>query len=278
MANELEEANRSDRWSPPAPTLFISHGAPSVILDDPEFVAALRGFASRLPKPRAVILMSAHWESDTSVRLTARDPSKTIHDFGGFDRQLYSLHYPAPGDPELSRRIVSILEDASIDAAVDDSRGLDHGAWIPLLMLYPDADVPVIELSLPRPRSVDLVRRIGRALAPLRDEGMMLIGSGGVVHNLSEIRFSSHPAVSEWARRFDDWVWRCIRTRDFDELGQYRNAAPTADLAVPTTEHFDPIFFTVGTSRDEEQEMLIFEGFRFGNLSMRSFAFQAPKM
>ena len=225
-------------------------------------------------RPAAVALMSAHWEERAPVRATSWERANVVHDFSGFPAALYELDYPAPGAPRLSRRIVALLSGAGVPADSDSARPLDHGAWVPLRFLYPEADVPVVELSLPFPRSPEGLGRIGKALAGLREEGVLLVGTGGLVHNLQRARFAERTAPADaWAREFEHWVMACLRNREMEKLCAYRREAPSASLAAPTPEHFDPLFFVVGASDERDRLETLYEGFEYGNLSMRTIAF-----
>ena len=205
--------------------------------------------------------------------MTAGRSPATIHDFYGFPAPLYDLRYPCPGAPELAARIVERLVRSGLDAVADPSRGLDHGVWTPLRFLYPEADVPVVAVSLPRPRTPDSVRSLGSVLAPLRDEGVLLVGSGGLVHNLRSLDWENRDAPPEsWAVEFETWVRGRLLAADEKGLLAYRSGAPHALRAHPTTEHFDPLFFSVGAAAGDPCRSL-FDGFDFGTLSMGSLVF-----
>jgi 4,5-DOPA dioxygenase extradiol len=209
------------------------------------------------------------------VRVGASARPATIHDFGGFPAELYRLEYPAPGDPALAGEVAGLLEGAGIAAVLDPERGLDHGAWVPLRFLYPAADVPIVPVSLPRPRDGGLALRIGRALTPLADRGVLLLGSGGIVHNLARLRFGEENApVDPWARAFEDWIIDRLTAGDEPALLAYRSSAPGADLAVPTPEHFDPLLFALGAGGPGADSETLHEGFQYANLSLRALAFQ----
>jgi len=242
-------------------------------LDDDDYTRALTEWAVRLPRPRAVVVVSAHWESPAPVRVTAGQAPDTIHDFFGFPDALYALRYPAPGAPELAAAIVERLGAARIAAVPDRARGLDHGAWVPLRFLYPSADVPVVAVSLPSPASPEALIALGRALEPLRDHGALVIGSGGIVHNLRRIdpRPTGAP-VPGWARAFDAWVRERLEAGDRPGLAAYRREAPDALLAVPTTEHFDPLLVALGAAGEDRGVEHVYEGFRHGSLSLRTVA------
>jgi 4,5-DOPA dioxygenase extradiol len=248
------------------PAVFISHGSPMTAVQEDEYARALRGLGSALPRPRAAVVVSAHWESGPPVRITGAAHPGLIHDFSGFPDELFRLTYPAPGDPGLAREIASTLS-----ARVDERRGLDHGVWVPLRRIFPAADLPVVEVSLTPGADPRHYLELGKALSPLRDRGVLLLGSGGVVHNLRRVDFENKSApVDGWAREFDDWVRDRVETGELVRLLDYRRQAPHAELAVPTTEHFDPLFVALGAGgRGRVKE--IYAGFHHANLSMRSF-------
>jgi 4,5-DOPA dioxygenase extradiol len=245
----------------PLPALFVSHGAPLEALEsDGAFARHLRRFVEGLPPPRAIVIVSAHWETPGEVRVTASDKPPMIYDFGGFPEELYQIGYPCPGEPTLAAEVVALLKSAGIPSALDPRRGLDHGAWVPLLLAFPRADVPVVQVSLPRRAFPQGVAAQGAALSALRDRGVLLIGSGGAVHNLA--RADLRVGESEGA----DWA------RAFDAILDYRTRGPQARLAAPTPEHFDPLLLILGAARAGERVTTVHEGFRYGSLSMRSFA------
>jgi 4,5-DOPA dioxygenase extradiol len=258
------------------PAVYISHGSPMVALDrEGDYARALRGFASEV-RPRAILVVSAHWEAPAPPRVTSAPRPATIHDFAGFPDPLYRLAYRCPGAPDLAEAVTRALRSERIDAAPDPARGLDHGAWVPLSLAFPAAEIPVVELSLPVPRTPQDLLSVGRALAPLREDGVLLVGSGGVVHNLGRVVFEDRDApVDSWAREFDAWVWGRLRERDDDGIAAYRSRAPHAREAVPTSEHFDPIFFVLGAAGGGDRPIPIYEGFEHANLSMRCFALRS---
>lgn len=249
------------------PVLFISHGSPMTGIEDDSYTAALEALGKKLPRPKAIVVVSAHWEAGPPVRITGGASPRLIYDFGGFPDELYSLPYPAQGDPRLGSEIARMLS-----AKVDPQRGFDHGVWIPLRRLYPAADVPVVAVSLTQGATPADYVGVGKALAPLRDRDVLLVGSGGVVHNLRRVRFGDKAApLDDWAREFDGWVWERIQSGTHVPLVDYRRQAPHADLAVPTTEHFDPLFVALGAAGPDDRPRSVHEGFHYGNLSMRTF-------
>ena len=235
-----------------------------------EHAAALRAFGGT-QQPRAIVVVSAHWQMPRPVRVTAWDHAPLVYDFGGFPKELYEIAYPAPGDPSLAARIAAMLGGATLETR----RGLDHGAWVPLRLAWPDAAVPVVQLSLPEAGPEELFQ-LGTALRPLREEGILIAASGGIVHNLRRVQlWDKNAPLDPWAVEFDRWVAARIEAREIQELFAYRAAAPHAALAVPTPEHFDPLFIALGAALPEEKVETIFEGFQYSNLSMRSFSFAA---
>lgn len=258
------------------PVLFISHGSPAIALDRGEYGLALAAWASELPRPAALVVFSAHWEAAVPVRITSSERPRIVYDFGGFPEPLYQLQYACAGSPALAVEIAALLSGANIPATIDLVRGLDHGVWIPLRFLYPAANVPVVSVALPLPRTPRELIAIGAALAPLRERNVLLIGSGGIVHNLRRIVFDRIDApVDEWAREFDNWVRDRLEDEDLDALADYRRTAPYAELAVPEPEHFDPLFAVLGARGKAERPKHVYEGFQYGNLSMRCTAFGA---
>ncbi|HYM60558.1 MAG TPA: class III extradiol ring-cleavage dioxygenase [Thermoanaerobaculia bacterium] len=256
------------------PLLFVSHGAPSIALADDDYTRALRRYGAALANVPAIVLVSAHWQESDPVRVNAVPHPEPIYDFGGFAPELYRLRYDAPGDPALAREIAALLDGAGIEARLEAARGWDHGLWVPMRHLLPDAATPVVEISLPLRATPRRLMAIGAALAPLRDRGIVLAGSGGIVHNLRRIAFDAEDApVDAWARSFDDWVHARLAAADVEALTDYEREAPFANLAVPTTEHFDPLFVILGALRPTDRLATIHEGFMYANLSMRTFAF-----
>jgi len=262
-----------------APAVFFSHGAPTLALEPGDYGRALLEFGRRLkPRPRAIVVFSGHFEEPLPARATAAARPPLIYDFGGFPDEMYRIQYPAPGDPQLAKEIAGLLRDAGIPSALDPSRGWDHGLWVPLRMAFPEAEVPIVEVSQPAGASPRELLAIGAALAPLRERGVLLAGSGGIVHNLRRVRFGGEGgAVDGWAKEFDAWVAARLDTMDVESLVRYRSDAPHADLAVPTAEHFNPLFAVLGSLSPGECPETIYDGFQYGNISLRSLSFQAPR-
>jgi 4,5-DOPA dioxygenase extradiol len=252
------------------PSLFISHGSPMLALEPGASGPALARLAAELPRPRAVLVVSAHWESDR-LQLTSAERPQTWHDFGSFPPALYAVQYPAPGAPALAAEIAQRLSDAGLPAALDPQRPFDHGAWVPLSLLYPAADIPVLQLSLPSQLGPELQTRVGRALAGLRAEGVLLIGSGSITHNLGELDWRAGPGVvTPWAREFRDWMVAQLEADDEDALHRYRQLAPHAARNHPTDEHLLPLFFARGAGGAFKLEHA---GFTYGALGMDIYRF-----
>jgi 4,5-DOPA dioxygenase extradiol len=232
------------------PTVFLSHGAPTLPIDPTMPRAEFARLADRWPRPRAILVMSAHWASAEPVASIADKP-ETIHDFYGFPRELYELTYDAPGAPAAATRATVLLRDAGI-AAATASRGLDHGAWVPLMMLYPQADIPVAQVSIQPHRDPAYHYRVGRALRSLRDEGVLIVGSGQITHNLRAMSFSATPEEADpRVTQFTDWFEARMHAHDIDALLAYRSQAPHAILMHPSDEHLLPAYVALGAADDD---------------------------
>jgi 4,5-DOPA dioxygenase extradiol len=254
------------------PSLFLAHGSPMSVLDK-AFAGALYKFTSRQVKLRAIVALSAHWQSPGAIRVTSNPKPSLIYDFMGFPGWLYEVAYPCPGDRAVAQMVAVMLERAGIEARLDPDRGLDHGVWVPLSLGFPAATVPVVQVSLPLPSTPERLINMGRALAPLRSEHILLMATGGIVHNLARLQPDpDSPFPDPWADEFDRWVREKVGAFDTGALADYARLAPHAGAAVPTPEHFDPLLFTVGTALPGDVVYDIYDGFRYGTLSMRSFA------
>ncbi|AIZ32158.1 MULTISPECIES: DODA-type extradiol aromatic ring-opening family dioxygenase [Pseudomonas] len=252
------------------PSLFISHGSPMLALEPGASGPALAGLAAGLPRPKAIVVVSAHWES-RELMLTSAARPETWHDFRGFPAALYAVQYPAPGAPDLARQIVDQLGQAGLIAHLDAHRPFDHGAWVPLSLMYPEADIPLLQLSLPSHRPPALHVQIGRALAGLRDQGVLLVGSGSITHNLGELDWQAGPEVIEpWARSFRDWIVQRLVDGDTAALQDYRQQAPFAVRNHPSDEHLLPLFFAMGAG---QHFGIVHQGFTLGALGMDIYRF-----
>jgi len=257
----------------PSPVLFVSHGSPMFAIEPGLLGPNLARIGAGLTNLRAIVVVSPHWQT-RGVRVTGAAAPATIHDFGGFPSALYALQYPAPGEPRVAAQVLSLLQSAGLDAAIDGQRGLDHGAWVPLRYLKPDADVPVLQVSLPHDLDAAGALRIGQSLAPLRDHRVLVIGSGSLTHNLFE--FGQSINDPEYAQTFADWIADAVARCDVDALVHYRERAPHAARAHPTEEHFLPLLVALGASNPDEPGTLIHGGMTYGVLSMDSFGFGLP--
>lgn len=247
------------------PALFLAHGAP-MLLDDELWTRELAGWASALPRPRSILMLSAHWE-ESPATFSAVRTVPLVYDFYGFDEKYYRVQYPSPGAPELAARVKAACSDARI-ATASSERGLDHGAWVPLVPMYPQADIPVLQLSLSSLEPRELLA-LGRALAPLRDEGVLLVGSGFLTHNLRAMDPRPVPVTPGWAADFDAWTADALRRGELDLLLDYRRKAPGVRESLPTHEHFVPLFVALGAAGEARPSFPI-EGWIFGSLTKRS--------
>jgi 4,5-DOPA dioxygenase extradiol len=254
----------------PLPALYLGHGAPP-LLDDPVWSGQLATWAASLPRPRSILVVSAHWES-APVTLGATTQVPLTYDFYGFPRRYYEMRYDAPGAPELAASVRALMPDHE-PVHQDSTRGLDHGAYVPLVAMYPEADIPVLQMSMPDLDPEHLFA-IGRRLAPLRDEGVLVVGSGFMTHGLRFIRdymFSGKTGAPQWSIEFDRWATEALERRDIDGLFDFRHRAPGMPYAHPTVEHFAPLFVALGAATDREAPPdTAIEGFWYG-LSKRSF-------
>lgn len=254
------------------PTLFISHGAPMLAVEPGDTGAALTTLGRSLPRPKGILMISAHWETRGPMVSTAQRP-ETLHDFGGFPDALYRIGYPAPGAPDLAHRAKQLLDAAGLPAGLDPERGLDHGAWVPLLYLYPDADVPVTQLSIQPQLSPVHHHRAGEALRPLLDEGVLVIGSGSLTHNLREFRAGAG-AVEPYVREFQNWMKRSIDAKDVAALLDYRRLAPNAVRAHPTDEHLLPLFVALGAAGACGDARRLVDEVTYGVIAMDAYVFE----
>jgi 4,5-DOPA dioxygenase extradiol len=252
------------------PSVFVSHGAPTLALEENDTVEFLRRLGAKLGRPRAILCVSAHWATDVPT-LSAAERPETIHDFGGFSAELQRMRYDAPGAPLLAARASELLSAAGIGSEVSPERGLDHGAWVPLSLMYPERDVPVTQLSVqPRAGAAEHFR-VGEALAPLRREGVLILATGGATHNLYQLgRGEDAPA---WAARFDEWLDEKIRGGSYSELLDYRRLAPDVEVAHPTDEHLLPLFVAAGAGGGSAPGRGLHRGWTHGSLSMAAYAF-----
>ncbi|MFC5467415.1 DODA-type extradiol aromatic ring-opening family dioxygenase [Cohnella suwonensis] len=254
------------------PSYFFAHGAPSLVLEQHEYTDFLKKFAADHPKPKAIALFSAHWEN-REQQVSDVGTYSTIYDFSGFQDELYAITYPAHGHAAVSEEIRRLFEETGIASVADTRRGLDHGAWAVLKLLYPDADIPVVALSVDRFLTNEQQYKIGQALSALRERDIMVIGSGGTVHNLRRLNWRAQEA-EPWAVAFDDWLHDKIEAWDTDELFRYEELAPFARDAVPTNEHFIPLLLAMGAGDGSRQATLLHRSYQLGTLSLSCWEFQ----
>ncbi|WP_122440011.1 DODA-type extradiol aromatic ring-opening family dioxygenase [Pseudomonas viridiflava] len=252
------------------PSLFISHGSPILALQPGESGPALARLAAEMPRPRAIVMVSAHWESH-ELLVNGNPQPETWHDFGGFAAELFAVQYPAPGLPDLTREVVELLAASDLPARIDSRRPFDHGVWVPLSLMYPQADIPVVQISLPSRQGPELQTRVGKALAGLRAEGVLIIGSGSITHNLGELNWNGDSArVEPWAQAFRDWMIDKLASDDESALHQYRSLAPHAVRAHPSDEHLLPLYFARGAG---DEFSIAHQGFTMGALGMDIYRF-----
>jgi len=258
---------------PALPSLFVSHGSPMTALHPGLSGTRLAELATALPRPRAIVVASAHWLAHAPQVGGAARPA-TVHDFHGFPRELYQLDYPAPGAPAVAARVAALLDDAGLAPHLDPQRGLDHGVWVPLRLLYPEADIPVVPVSIQPRLGPRHAYAVGRALAPLRRDGVLLIGSGSITHNLHDFRAGyGEGREAPYLRPFTAWIERRLAAGDTDALLDYRRQAPFAERAHPTDEHLLPLFVALGAAGDAARARRIDAGVDMGFLAMDIYRF-----
>ncbi|HET6433689.1 class III extradiol ring-cleavage dioxygenase [Dyella sp.] len=257
------------------PSLYVSHGSPMTALQPGATGARLAELATVLPKPRAIVMASAHYLA-RSPRVGGAALPETVHDFGGFPAALYQVRYPAPGEPALAEQVARLLTDAGLSTTVDASRGLDHGAWVPLRLMYPDADIPVVPLSIQPHGGPAHQLAVGRALAPLREDGVLVIGSGSITHNLHDLAAGySAEREAPYVRPFIRWIEQRLAAGDTAALLDYRRQAPFAERAHPTDEHLLPLFVALGATGDGAHAQRLDAGIELGILAMDIYRFDA---
>lgn len=252
--------------------IFLSHGSPTLPFEDVPARTFLEGLAGTMPRPRAILVVSAHWETRIPTANTVAINS-TIHDFSGFPAKLYRLTYPAPGDPELAAHVVDLLGNAGLSGAIDTQRGLDHGAWVPLMLAWPGADIPVVQLSVQGQLGPGHHLEIGRALSPLTDEDVLILGSGSLTHDLSSWRGQQGMAEPAWVTEFADWLHATLTEGRTCDLLAYRNLAPHAARNHPAEEHLLPLFDALGAAGANAPAHRLHASNTYGVLRMDAYAF-----
>ncbi len=258
------------------PSLYISHGSPMVMLENSSARDFLSGYGAELGKPTAILIASAHFEARAPL-LTADAKPEMIYDFGGFPRPLFEMKYPAPGSPELALRAAKMLGEAGIEAHPTKNRGFDHGTWVPLKLMYPDADIPVVQLSIQTNLGGEHHVALGRALAPLRDEGVLIIGSGSITHNLRELmrtRAKLDAPTPAWVTQFDEWAREKAETGALDDIAHYLERAPYARENHPSADHYLPLPFAMAAAGEGAKGKRVHSSSQYGVLMMDTYAFQ----
>lgn len=256
------------------PTLFVSHGSPMLAIVDSPARQFLLELGKTLPQPKAILVASAHWESIGGPAVSLAPQPETIHDFGGFPAELFSMQYPALGAPDTALRAAELLEQVGFSVKRSTNRGLDHGAWVPLRLMYPAADIPVTQISVLRNATPAEHERMGKALAVLRDEGVLVIGSGSLTHNLYEFKGQGIDApVPSWVSDFGEWMMTTLRDNQREALLNYRAQAPYAAENHPTEEHLLPLFVAMGAAGEGARAERLHASFEYGILAMDIYAF-----
>lgn len=252
------------------PVIFVAHGSPELAIDRVKG-APFAQWGKDLPAPKAILVISAHWEKTRPVMLSTTDPKELVYDFGGFSQALYEVRYDAPGAKTLAEQVEAILPRSSVARS---NRGLDHGAWTPLVHMYPKADIPVLQVSMPSAEGPKGLFEFGRALAPLRDEGVLIVGSGNITHPMMELRRGLPITTPHFAQEFDEWAAKAIAARQYDVLMDYATKAPDVRRNHPTPDHYLPLLVTAGVaSVDDAKPKFRLEEFEYNLFSRRSVEF-----
>jgi len=254
------------------PAIFVSHGAPTVLIEPSSAHDFLSDLGNQLEKPKAILSVTAHWASRIPAISVSKTP-KTIHDFGNFADVLYQVDYPAPGDPDLGVKAANLLNAAGIEVEMVADRGNDHGTWVPLKLAYPAADIPVIQMSIQPHETAAWHFELGRALRPLRDDNVLIMASGAVTHNLRAFFYRESDETPDWVREFVEWVQVAISENNMDDLLQFEEKAPHASKNHPTIEHFLPLFVAMGAGALEEPGQRIHHSIEAGVMAMDAYRF-----
>lgn len=255
-----------------APVLFIGHGSPMNAIANNSFTQTLGHLKNIFPNPKAILCISAHWMTEGTWVTHMKNP-KTIHDFHGFPEELFSVQYPAPGSPEMAELVKKTVTDLTVSLD-DEMWGLDHGTWSVLRHVFPAANIPVLQLSLHMEKPPEYHYELGEKLRPLRDAGVLIVGSGNVVHNLRKIKWESEATPYDWAIEFDEWIKAKLEARDFDAIINRFDQTEAGKLSVPTNEHYYPLLYTLGAAVPEDKLHFEFEGIQNGSISMRTLSFR----
>jgi 4,5-DOPA dioxygenase extradiol len=254
------------------PTVFLSHGTPMLAYGEDRYQEALHGFAKALPRPKAIVVLSAHSVSIDAIHILRTEKNTIQHDFSGFPRPLYEIQYSCPGSPELSDQIAGLFKTAGFEVKLESQAPLDHGVWIPLLHLYPEGDIPVVRISLPLNLLPAQIMKMGRTLAPLREQGILILASGGAVHNLQELQWANKNSPgAEWAVEFETWIVESLKSKNVEAILHFEDH-PGTRRAHPSHEHFLPVLFSVGAALPGDDASVIFRGVEYETLSMLCFS------
>ena len=256
------------------PSFFIGHGSPTIVIDDDAFPKFLTKFAKKIPTPKAIVLFSAHWDKEVQTISCVNGEYKMIYDFGGFPKEMFSMVYPAKGNPELAEEIQGLLKQNKIECSLDKKRGIDHGTWTVLKLAYPKADIPLVQMSINGSGKIEDLYNIGKALAPLREKGVLILGSGATSHNLGAANFyGKFGKVDKWASDFENWIEKETTAWNTSNIFNYRKLAPGANQAVPYADHFVPYVIAMGSGDKNKKATLEYKEFHFGNLSYTVWRF-----
>jgi 4,5-DOPA dioxygenase extradiol len=257
------------------PVLFFGHGSPMNTLERNRHTAAWEAVGRTVPRPKAILAVSAHWYT-SGTAVTAMAFPQTIHDFGGFPAALHAYQYPAAGDPALATRVSEMLTPLAV--GLDHEWGLDHGTWSVLAHVFPDADIPVVQLAIDRTQPAAFHYELGRRIAPLRDDGVLIIGSGNIVHNLGVIQWGGQAAPYRWATQFDSEFRHNLERRNHAPLIEYAELGEAARMSIPTPDHYLPVLYVLGARNDDDGLSIVTEGIELGSISMLSFGFDPAKL
>jgi len=258
------------------PALFVGHGSPMYAIEPNQYTQAWESLAKKIPRPKAIVMISAHWLT-RGIWITAMEQPKTIHDFGGFPQALFDIEYPAPGSPGLAQHIKGLLNPQFANVTLEESEwGIDHGSWSILKYMYPQADIPVIQMSIDASLTPEQHVTLGRKLQILRDENILIISSGNVVHNLQLIAWKNNTPTPAWAIQFNDFFKTHLLSNDLDPLIDWQSAGPDAHLAIPTPEHYLPALYTFGLKKPSESASIFTDGIEMSSISMLSFIYGMP--
>jgi len=258
--------------SPRMPIIFAGHGSPMNAIVKNNFTDTLKILGNKIQKPNAIVMVSAHWMTSGITKVLGMDKPKMVYDMRGFPKELYEVVYPAYGNPELAKFIQDRVINPKIFSDLD-SWGFDHGAWSVLLHMYPKADIPVVQLSLDMIQSPEYHFQIGQQLSKLRDQGVLIIGSGNLVHNLRFLNWETNANAFDWAIEFDEWIKKRLESRDFSALNKDFNKTEAGKLSVPSMDHYLPLQYVLGASDSQDELRFEFEGIQNASISMRTFGF-----